>query len=315
MRVAKYTRMWQRHERRCVLTVLIAIAPLSAAACASTTTTTSAVIVRNESILLLPSLSAGEVGWCVLTREVALERGGCGATRARFPIIAQKLHASSQPREVGGLALTASYVAAVSIDGSSPLVTHAESVLPDGLRAVIWKIPGESEYGPKFPPTIVPLDSHGSPISQPERRDLPLIMEAPSISLQDPTNPPDGACALRTRGLPGLVAKAGRVVTELRAYNGLIGNAFMACAQTEYLLNNWPISASVLIDAKRPGRTPAPLPVMKPVPGRVGTFEAPGEEGPQVARRLPGAWLIVSRGKGLSQRLELLDHLRVVTSL
>ncbi len=101
------------------------------------------------------------------------------------------------------------------------------------------------------------------------------------------------------------------MVTELRAYTGLIGEAFMTCAKTEYLLNNWPISASVLMDAARPGRAPASLPAMRAVAGHGGTFNAPGEEGPQVARRVRGAWLVVSNGEDQNQRLTLLAHLHV----
>jgi hypothetical protein len=157
---------------------------------------------------------------------------------------------------------------------------------------------------------FTPMGANGSTPVQAPRPGPRLAMYVVTKGLRDPAHPSTGVCGIRTTPLSGLKATGGSVILEQHAYPGLIGQAFVACASTGYLLNNWPILASLLIDAAQPGATPGPLPAMKPISGHAGTFEAPGEEGQQVARRVPGAWLVVSKGQGPQQRLALLEHLR-----
>jgi hypothetical protein len=68
---------------------------------------------------------------------------------------------------------------------------------------------------------------------------------------------------------------------------------------------------NVLLDAAHPGSTPALLPAMQPLAGHPGVFRGPGVEGETIARRIPGAWLLVAKGKGLQQRLLVLSHIHV----
>jgi len=107
------------------------------------------------------------------------------------------------------------------------------------------------------------------------------------------------------------------MVTEVPSFSGLIGRGFLSCASASYSLAGWPLLATVLVSASHPGAPPPNLPALKPIPGHPGLFEAPGaagEEGTLFARRVPGAWLVVSRAKA-AQRLALLDRLRVVLDL
>jgi hypothetical protein len=92
----------------------------------------------------------------------------------------------------------------------------------------------------------------------------------------------------------------------------------LTCESASYNLNGWPLRASVLLSASNPGAPPPALERMTPVVGHPGVYSAPGSEGGQpdtemLARRVPGAWLVVSQAK-LSQRLKLLEHLRVTSN-
>jgi hypothetical protein len=265
--------------------------------------------VRSETILLVPPVNAGGVGWCVVTLREASRFGGCPYSRSRLPIVAQTWETASFPTVTTAVAVTTSEVVAVSALGSGPLATHAESVLPSGLRAVMVEIPGENLADSRRDLSFTPLDALGAPLPQAARRSPPLERYVAIRSFRDPAGRPRGVCAIRGQGLDGLTAREGSVISEIRAYPGLIGEAFVACSSTSYILNGWPILASVRVDAAQPGRAPASLPDMKNVAGHPGVFQAPGEEGPQVARRVAGGWLVVSKGAGLQQRLTLLKHL------
>lgn len=101
----------------------------------------------------------------------------------------------------------------------------------------------------------------------------------------------------------------------IRRHRDVRGREFVDCVRTTYLLRNWPIEADVLLDAEHPGSTPAPLLALRPLHGHAGVFAGPGEEGDTVARRIPGAWLLVAKGEGLRQRLAFLGHLHVTKHL
>jgi hypothetical protein len=64
-----------------------------------------------------------------------------------------------------------------------------------------------------------------------------------------------------------------------------------------------------VLNAAHPGARPEQLHDFKPMPGHPGAFEAAGWTG-LVARRIPGAWIVVEGGSGLQQRLTVLEHLR-----
>jgi hypothetical protein len=298
----------RRHWRVRVLLGLAAAVALAATACAAGGSLTA--VAQHEVILLVPPVQAGGAGWCLVTLSDAEQHGGCAGVRARYPIIAQTLHTNSSPAEAGGDLLTEPQVAAVSVGGSAPLATQAESVLPSGLRVLKWRIADERPTSPGFPPTITPLAADGTAIPQSARRGRPLIVFLPTENLSGALTPRHGACAIEATRLPALSVKGSSVIRKVTAYQGLIGDAFMECASTEYVVRQSPILASVLIDAAHPGAEPSALPAMRPLAGHAGIFEAPGQEGPQVARRIRGGWLIVSKGAGDSQRLLLLDNLR-----
>jgi hypothetical protein len=99
-------------------------------------------------------------------------------------------------------------------------------------------------------------------------------------------------------------------MTAVRPHADVRGREFVGCVDTSYLLDGWPIEASVLLDAEHPGPSPAALPGVRPLRGHAGMFHGPGVEGEAVARRISGGWLVVDKGENLVQRLALLEHLR-----
>ena len=66
----------------------------------------------------------------------------------------------------------------------------------------------------------------------------------------------------------------------------------------------------MVVDAVHPGVAPEPLPGMAPVAGHPGVEQSRLEGLALVARRVPGAWLLVESGRELGQRLALLADLR-----
>lgn len=308
-----------RHWRWDLITISALVLALAACTvgCGTAASDPPTAVTRNETVVLLPALSAGDAGWCLLALPSAEEgEDGCPTTRTGYPIIAETWDTSASAPETRGLDVVSSDVAAVSFNGGAPLPTKAESVLPDHLRAVAWAIRGQTPAmaGSPFRPT--PLDRHERALRQtlyPPSSAIGghgLRFEVPSHKVEDPVDPSSGPCVIRATRLPALVAKNARVVSTVRAYEGLLGEAFLACAMTEYTLARWPMGASVLVDVAHPGTAPPSLPLMKPVPGHIGVFEEPGQLGSQVSRRIPGGWLVVWGGRTQVQRLTLLDHLR-----
>jgi hypothetical protein len=329
---------------RGVVAVAAAACPLIAAACAGsaggvsrTDASHGTLVASREELILFPNLGAGEGGWCLTT----VKAGGCQTFRLpvfQGPIVIEHWSGrqsftsngkSSSSRAVKeAIVLTTSEVAAVSLEGRAPIETHAESVLPDQLRAVVVELRGESRrrerglFGEMVPAPLpfprshfTALSSKGEPIPQTRAPGPPLEFHVPSRRWGRSQPAPQGACGVMVGGFAGLTFEGGGVMTAVRPHTDVRGQEFVDCVKTTYMLGNWPLEADVLLDAAHPGSTPAPLPAMRPLAGHPGVFQGPGVEGETVARRIPGAWLLVAKGRGLEQRLTLLEHLRVTMYL
>ncbi len=295
-----------RSRLRAALTIVVAVVVAVYTAGCGMSSDPSAV-ARNETVMLLPALDAGNAGWCLLTLQAA-ELGGCPPARGGYPIIAGTLSVSGSAREAVGVELMSGVVSYVSIEGGAPLPTKAERVLPDGLRAVVWAKRGVSPQSPSFPPRPTPLNKHGQVLRQtsygPSRSNGgSLLIEVPSNKVHDPGDPAPAPCVIKAPHLSGLVIQGARVVGTIKAYGGLIGEAFLACANTEYTLAGWPMGASILVDAAHPGVVSPPLPLMRAISGYPSVFEGPGQLGSQIARRIRGGWLVVWGGKNRVERL------------
>jgi hypothetical protein len=134
---------------------------------------------------------------------------------------------------------------------------------------------------------------------------------------EKPEKLPSGPCQLTASGLPGLAPQWGHVATAIQPYGQrIIGRAFFSCTDTEYYMRGWPLDTAILLDAQHPGRIPAPIPLMTPVRGMPGLFNASaGWHGQLTARRDGASWLVVAGGSGLAQRIEVLSHLRARIAL
>lgn len=322
--------------------ILVTVSAFALSGCGSSSATVVATRQAGVEVLLLPVLRGGAVGWCI---TVAAE-GGCPISRLkRGPIVAEQWFGGAGARPIvtenskaegvevtnraEGFALTTSDVAAVAVSGSNTIATRSEPGLPQGLRAVTVKIQGAWAREVKVPslfgrppheapaglPRFTPLDRTGKPLTQKSEPGALAIHEVAGRNWSRPASAPVGPCELHSSPLRGLVANAGFVVTRAKPVNGLIGRPFLACVSTSYSFENWPMVASLLVDARQPGTLPGALPDMRPVTGSPGLFEALGSNGPMVARHVPSAWLVVSGGEGQRQRLAVLRHLHATVRL
>lgn len=269
------------------------------------------LVVSHERVLLLPPVEGGEGGWCMTTLP-----GECASLYSRpvsYPIVAETWGGPGPGGVDRGVVLTTGEAAAVSVNGSRAVPTRAESVLPHGLRAAVVELRGLG-FLERVHLRFTALDSSGTVI--PQTTPHPQIRFLfPSRPWKHPASAPKGVCGLEASPLAGLVAGGGSVMTQVRPHREVYGREFVSCAYTAYLFKNWPIAAGVLLDASRPGATPASLPAMQPLQGHPGIFQGPGVEGETIAQRIPGAWLVVVKGEGLQQRLALLQHLQATVRL
>jgi hypothetical protein len=214
--------------RHWIARVMAIACALSVGGCSAASTATRPVVsVRSEDILLLPPEEAGEAGWCMKTGATIT---GCTAyTLARLPIVAESWSGEGEGSDhwIRGFALTTGEVTGVVLKGQA-VPTHAETMLPDGLRAVsvIFRGKGPS-HGEPFP-RLRPLDAQGRVM--PTRRGGPLITWTEPIRFSNVNHPTMGACHIaagliagprrrrRKRGVqdPVLSKSSGRRVASVR---------------------------------------------------------------------------------------------------
>ena len=286
------------------------------AGCAATVSVPAAVHhghweAVSRPVVLVPALQAGDGGWCVTLGHP----DGCKAGLVeKGPILveswsAQAVGSSMWTAEAS--AITEPSVAAVSLERSRFLTRRAPQ-LPDHLRAlVVRKTFTRSEGSPtaqRLPPRLRPLSASGRPIPQHGGGGEPLLYSLPVETWRAPGGPPPSAiCQIRATGpTPLFAAEGGSVVTRLVPGPTALGNPFVSCASTRY--NDALLRASVLLDARHPGSTPAALPGMLPLRGHPGIFIAPGAESQMLARRVPHAWLVIG-GYNVVASVKLLEAL------
>jgi hypothetical protein len=312
----------RRIGTRVVVALSLFVCVMIASACASSSRASSSstgldyksITIDHASILLVPSIEAGSAGWCVTKPNGVV----CPEGRPRGPVIVESWSSSNPPPVTAGYALTSNQAATVSIDGGQRIPTRSESALPDGLRAVAVEIHGwhrpqssDATVHPRSVPRFIPMNVKGEVLQERIAPQLALLATPlPTQSLPDAAHPTIGTCQIETAlPLVGLVADGGSVLTQVRPRRGLLGEAFLSCASTSYSLDGWSPLAGVLLNASQPGAKPSLLPGMQSLSGHPGIFEAPSINGGMVARRVPGAWLVVERAP-LQQRVTLLEDLR-----
>ncbi len=296
--------MWSRS-----LSIVVAaiIASLGATACGAFMPAVS--LTSGFRVILTPDVNAGRAGWCFIA--LGVNGGACDGALHHAPVISETWFRSDQPPETVGVAVTTSAVARVDFEDGFSVRTSAERGLPAGLRTVAVRLGGISRPNSSgMPRHFRPLDASGRPLQQPvgETPD-DLLAEIPTEKMVAG----HGLCTITgVRGLSKLVVHGGSVITTVHRYAGIIGTGFITCASVSVELSGWPMLATVLIDAGRPGVSPPPLPEMRAL-NKKDVFAAPGPGGMGAAeelyaRRIPGGWLVVSRAQP-SERLQLLKDL------
>jgi len=261
-------------------------------------------------VRLVPSLTVGYVGWCVVIEEGRRTgASACGGPPFSFsPFLEGFGWGSVASRYETMVDVTTPQVAAIRLDGRV-VRTVALPGLPYGLRAARIAFPsGALQHRQEG--MSVALDAAGQPIAPSpagyERR-------APVSSWRYPGRPAHGVCGLRASGAPEFTIRGGEVLTALRALpDELVGHAFLPCVETEFRFENVPVDAEVLLDAAHPGTRPAPLPDWRPVAGAPGFF---GEGAGVTATRYANTWLVARQGSSLAERIRLLRHLTVTLPL
>ena len=272
--------------------------------------------VPSGHVLLVPELQGGWAGWSMVTGYGTVTEGYGQLRKTSMGPIAAEGSCEQDAMRVRLYALTTGEVAAVSVAGGTPIPTTTNSTLPDGFREAMVEVRrhnGEPNSRVSCP-HMVPLDAHDRPIERRGRPGMPQAFILPGTRLWEaPARPPTGVCGFTAARLfPEMAAESGYVATLIKPYRGLLGKALLSCASVVYVYHKeHSLTAAVLLNASHPGTTPPPLPAMKPLAGHAGIFEAPGSEGELVARRVPGAWLVVEEeeGIGLGVPMELLEAL------
>ena len=255
-------------------------------------------------VSLVPVLDAGEAGWCMQTATRIVTRTSISSSRAcptpttsTGPIFAESC--GDSPEEGAFVfALTQPDVAAVSIDGGTRIPTTTNATLPGSLRAA-------SLQAPDYPfqllfsthcPEVTPFEADGTTIPTPSTPGVPLARRLPRATWAHPQNPPRGVCRLVTSRLRlGTVAWEGAVATAIAPVHEPLGRALVSCADTVHIhkVGEY-VTTAALLNASRPGSTPPPLPGMTPLAGHPGIFRASSSDGPVLARRVPGAWVLAT---------------------
>ena len=292
-------------------------------------------VAIHERVVLLPTGEAGLGGWCLTTLGGSEGgRTGCtlgGSSASRGPIVAEEsrpdilvVGRGAPARTV--IVLATSQVAAVSFEGYARVATHADALLPDHIRGAILELHGRTGEGQTGELAlrvlhmlrnvkIVAWSKDGTPIARTIAKAPALTFSVPSRSWSRGQRVARGVCGINVSGLD-VSFREGTVMTAVRPHRDVRGREFVNCARLDYrLAGKWFIGADVLLNAAHPGEVPARLPGIRPLPGHSGIFLGAGAEGKELARRIPDAWLLVTQGKDLAQRLALLEHLRATVYL
>jgi hypothetical protein len=260
-------------------------------------------------VALVPPEQAGWIGWCSEVVDADSSGGSCPVQ----PMMGERLidegwSASGPPQTVKGFVITSVEATSVTVPGAPPIPTISQPRLPFGLRAATVEIPGAQLFE-GFPlRSFTVIGESGQALPDPRA-------ELGSLSVQTkfwkrPQTPPPGICQLSTRHA-GLIAARGNVALEAAGQKGILGQGFLSCIDTEYSFGHSFLHATLLLNGASPGSRPAPLPNMKPLADHRDVVV----EGGVVARRRGNAWLLVRGGRGVAQRVQVLDALRPSTSL
>jgi hypothetical protein len=289
-----------------------------------TTAATEATEQPSFNVRLYPAFEVGQASYCFANIEHGVTgSSACGAAPvSSTPLVMVQGYGEPHSGHWTTVAVTLPDVTTLLVDGNRRVPTSTLPGLPYGLRAARivttkheLRPPALRDRPFEAGPTLVPLNAAGQRLPE---HVLHTDQQAHVASWGQPSRPlygssgakhaPHGACELQTNGLRGLRAIGGEVATGIHAFPGMIvGEAFMPCIETRYLLGGEPVRALVLLNAANPSAPAGALPNFRPVPGEKGFYT---EGGALTATRAGNDWLVVGQGSSPKQRLQVLRHLR-----
>jgi hypothetical protein len=323
---------WADIGRLVVLAFVIVIALLVLQACSGASsaagTKESGQEVTAGGVVLFPLLKAGEGGWCLASihEEVGIECPTVALPKRAGPFVGPVVveswgggseSSTSSTPVLEGLVLTTGNVAAVSYDGRRARTRHPFGA-PGDMRVAAIVLKGGSgerifgvEAPPRLPVTpVTALDAHGRELAENKAIAAPLLFQWPVQSLTFGTSR-RGVCSLRVAGLSHVVMTGGSVIRRIEPHTNVRGRELVSCINVNYLVRHVPLHVGVFLDAATPGARPAALPDMRPL-RRANIFEGPGTADTLVAKRRGATWLVVTGGYRQTERLALLEHLKVM---
>jgi len=276
-------------------------------------------------VRLAPALEVGQAGWQLFFEEHGAQSGGQGDGPALSsdPVIASGGHSAGGSHRSTTILVTTPNVAAILLNGKTRVPTTRLPGLPYSYRAVriVTAVTPAEERIPQGlgrqpqGPSLVPLNAQGQPIHGKPNNLAPV--QGKVHAWEYPARTPEGSCGLRASPLPGLTARGGKALSDVRAYPSslvggqIVGGAFLPCVSVEYQLRGIPLQALVLLNAADPGTRATALPDFEAVHGSPGFLD----EGGLTAKRTGNAWLIVGQGSSVAQRVALLRHLTALVKL
>jgi hypothetical protein len=298
---------------------------------------------------VVPSLQAGNVGVCVKVVSDGGCNGPLPSVG--YPAYGGPGGVDGEEKVGGAGEIDAIFVArgvaAMRVAHLGTFKAEAAPGLPPGARQIaFYRAPGSrgtvispgalsgalqsselAKRGPDLTETLLNAEGQAIPVGSSPVFTLPN-------SYWEGTQPPpaDGRCAMSS-SLAGVRTAWGQVATVIAPDPAISVPGWLTCLHTWYTLDGSSYETAILLNAKSPGSPPAMLWGAVPLAGHPGAVRIPAVEReihfrlpqypgreltsrevltpPTVARRVGRAWVLVREGRSLTQRIALLDSLRV----
>ncbi len=272
-------------------------------------------------VRLYPAFEVGQAGYCFANEENGVTgSSACGGPPlTSSPLVMVDGYGEPRSGHATTIVVALPDVVTLLVDGNRRVPTSAVPGLPYGLRAARIVTMKHEARPPGRPfgagPTIVPLNAAGHQLPEHAlRSDQQAHVvrwgrpSRPLLGSSGAKRPPRGRCELQPIGLRALRAVGGEVAMDIHAFpDTIVGEAFMPCIETRYLLGDAPVRALVLLNSADPSAPAGPLPNFRPVRGERGFYT---EGGALTATRAGNDWLVVGQGSSPRQRILVLRHLR-----
>jgi len=237
-----------------------------------------------------PSLQAGSVGVCV---QVA-GQGGCGPLpSAAYPVYGggENIRAEGKggPEGESDAIFTGPGVAAMRVAHLGTFKAEpAPGLRPGAKRFIFYRPPGSrgSVLAPGLSPQV--LQSHLWARNAPALTETLLdasghtipVGKSPTFQLpnsywQPPQEPPAQARCAMSSSLAGVRTEWGMVAMKIAPDPNITTPGWLSCLDVWFSAPGTSYETAILLDAKSPGSTPAPLWGAVPVPGHPGIVEIP----------------------------------------